>query len=173
MATALNRAGIACALAERLVVEIVADAAAWAAAELAATAVADVLTLGLATIAGAVAESATLAVFVERAATVSAELAMTLDEVVAELASLKSARAAMRNAGGLARLKELRDVRQELDRLPILNEVTAYLEAAADVAVGQSAGLPLGVTGVKSPAVIVGQDVGRAGHDYLMSKRKY
>lgn len=173
MAVALNRAGIACSLAERLVVEVVADAAAWAAAELAATAVADVLTLGLATVAGAVAESATLAVFVERAAAVSAELAMTLDEVAAEVASLKTARTALRDVGGFAKLRKLHDGRRDLERLPVLHEMAAYLEAAADVAVGQSAGLPLGVTGAKSPAVIVGQDVGRAGHDYLTSKRKY
>jgi uncharacterized protein YukE len=166
IADVLNRAAVACVLAERVVVEIVADAAAWVAAELAVSALAGAVTLGLATVAGAVAESATLALFVDRAAAVSAGLAVTLEELAAELAALNDAREALR-------LTDMTRLRQALNGMPILGEATAYLETAAAVAGGPLVGLPVGITGVQSPATIVGHTIQHGGDDYYRTvKRK-
>lgn len=164
IADVLGRAGVACVLAERTVVEIVADAAAWAAAELAVSALAGLVTAGVAAVAGAVAESATLAVFVERAAAVSSGLALTLDELAAELAVLKSAREAVG-------VTEALRLRQTLRRLPILGEATTYLETAIATSGGPMAGLPVGITGVQNPATIVGQTLQRGGDAYYLTEK--
>ena len=88
----LNQAGDEAGIAEDLVVGIVTEAAEWAVAELAATVVADIFTLGLASLVGGLAESATMAVFVERAAKVSAHLGVVLNGLARELDDLKTAR---------------------------------------------------------------------------------
>ena len=143
----LNRAGVAAGAAQDAVTGIVTDAAAWAAAELAATAVADVLTLGLATIGGALAESATLAGFVARAEQISAELAVLVEQVATELAELKAARDAIGAARGISALRALRQARGTLGELGGAGSVFRRLEGATDALLGQAVGLPLGAQG--------------------------
>jgi uncharacterized protein YukE len=149
----LNRAGVAAGAAQDAVTGIVTDAAAWVAAELAATAVADVVTFGLATIGGAVAESATLAAFVARAEHISAKLAALVEEVAAELAALKAARDAIGATRGLGALRTLRALRQAHDTMAELRGAGSVLraaEGAADLTLGRAAGLPLGADGPRS-----------------------
>lgn len=146
----LNEAGIAGAAAQDLVTGIVTDAAEWAAAELVATAVADVLTLGLATVGGALAESATLAAFVVRAERISVEFGATLERLATELAELKAIRETIAAAQGL---RKLRAVRQAQDAVTALHGAGAVLHTAertADAAIGLGTGLPLNANGPKS-----------------------
>ena len=138
----LNRAGVAAGAAQDAVTGIVTDAAAWAAAELAATAVADVLTLGLATIGGALAGSATLAGFAARAERISAEFAVLMEQVVTELAELKAARDPIEAARGL--------------------RVFRRLEGATDALLGHVAGLPLGADGPTSLGSQIRRTMGSA-----------
>ncbi|WP_228555724.1 hypothetical protein [Catenulispora pinisilvae] len=149
-AQVLNRAGVAAGAAQDTVTGIVADAAAWAAAELAATAVADVLTFGLATVGGALAESATLAVFVARAERISAELAAVLEQLAAELGELKAARDAIGSARGLSILRALREARGTVNSLRGAGGIYRAAERAVDSALGQVSGLPLDADGPKS-----------------------
>ena len=149
-AQVLNRAGAAAGAAQDTVTGIVADAAAWAAAELAATAVADVLTFGLATVGGALAESATLAVFVARAERISAELAAVLEQLAAELGELKAARDAIGSARGLSILRALREARGTVESLRGAGAVYRAAERRVDSALGQVSGLPLDADGSKS-----------------------
>ena len=149
----LNRAGVAAGAAQDTVTGIVTDAAAWAAAELAATAVADVLTLGLATIGGALAESATLAAFVARAERITAEFAVLMEQLATELVALKAARDALgaaRGLGSVRAVRALRQARKTVSELRGAGSVLRALEGAADAALGQATGLPLGAEGAKS-----------------------
>lgn len=149
----LNRAGVAAGAAQDTVTGIVTDAAAWAAAELAATAVADVLTFGLATIGGALAESATLAAFVARAERISAEFAVLMEQLATELLALKAAREALGAARGLGAVRSVRALRQAQETVGELRgagRVLRALHGAADAALGQATGLPLGAEGAKS-----------------------
>jgi WXG100 family type VII secretion target len=86
----LNQAAQECQVAEDLVNEIIREAVEFALATLAATAVADIFTFGLATIAGAVAEGAEMTAFVARAAQVSTKLAEVLEKLVGTLKELKT-----------------------------------------------------------------------------------
>ena len=146
----LNRAGVAAGAAQDAVTGIVTDAAAWAAAEIAATAVADVLTFGLATIGGALAESATLAGFVARAERISAEFAVLVEQLATELAELKAARDAIGAARGLSALRVLRQAQGTLGELGGAGSVFRRLEGATDALLGQVVGLPLGADGPRS-----------------------
>lgn len=156
----LNRAAAAAGLAEDLVTGVVADAAEWAAAELAATAVADLLTLGLASLAGGLAASATMAVFVERAVQISADFGRTLELLAQELAELKKSRKAIHAAGGLAKLRKLRDTRATIDELELLGTAYRVLEATADTALGLTTGLPLDADGARRFGTVLGRTLG-------------
>jgi hypothetical protein len=156
----LNEAGLAGGIAEDLVTGIVADAAEWAAAELAATLTADLLTFGLASVAGCLAESATMAVFVERATKVSADFGETLAELVEEMQGLKRARDAIRAAGGFGKLKGLRSARTALKDLELLGTAYRVLEATANAELGLATGLPLDQNGVKRLGAILGRTLG-------------
>ncbi|NUP51494.1 MAG: hypothetical protein HOW97_29890 [Catenulispora sp.] len=145
----LNEAGIVAGATQDLVTGIVTDAAEWAAAELAATAVADLLTLGLATIGGALAESATLAAFVARAEQVSAEFATTLERLAAELAELKAIRDTLGAAHGLRRLRALRQAQESLTDLPGAGAVFHAAQRTADAVIGLETGLPIDADGPK------------------------
>lgn len=148
----LNRAGVAAGAAQDAVTGVVTDAAAWAAAELAATAVADVLTFGLATAGGALAESATLAAFLARAEQISAEFAALVEQLVTELAVLKAARDAIGVSHGLRALHAFRALRQAQTTIAELRgagSVLRAVEGATDVALGHATGLPLGAEGAK------------------------
>jgi hypothetical protein len=96
----LNDAGQECQLAQDLVVMIIREAAEWAAATLAATALADIFTLGLASIAGGIAESAEMAAFVARAAEVSEKLGAALESLVTKINDLKKAADGIKSANG-------------------------------------------------------------------------
>lgn len=149
----LNRAGVAAGAAQDAVTGIVTDAAAWVAAELAATVVADVLTFGLATIGGALAESATLAAFAARAERISAEFAVLVEQLATELIALKAARDALgatRGLGAVRAMRALRQAQRTVGELRGAGSVLRALEGAADAAVGQATGLPLGADGPKS-----------------------
>jgi hypothetical protein len=139
----LNRAGVAAGVAQDLVTAIVVDAAGWVAAELAATAVADLVTLGLATAGGALVGSATLAAFVVRAERVSAEFGTLLEQLVTELAELRAARDAIVVARGLSTLRALRQAHDTIAGLHGAGSGLHAAERVADVALGQATGLPL------------------------------
>ena len=146
----LNRAAVIAAAAEDLVTGIMVDAASWAAAELAATVVADTLTLGLATAGGAVVESATLAAFVARAERVSADCAAALERLAAELADLKTAHDAIAAAHGLDAVRALRGAQNTITGLRVTGTAFRVAERATDAVVGRETGLPLDVRGPKS-----------------------
>jgi len=146
----LNRAGVAAGAAQDTVTGIVTDAAAWATAELAAIAVADAVTFGLATVGGALAESATLAAFVARAERTSAELAALLEELATELAVVKAAREAIGAAHGVGTLRAVRRARETVSELRGAGRVFHSVEGAADAVLGHTAGLPLGADGPHS-----------------------
>lgn len=146
----LNRAGIAGGAAQDAVTGIVSDAAAWVAAELAATAVADAVTFGLATAGGALAESATLAAFLARAERISAEFAALVEELATEIAVLKAARDALGASRGLGAIRALRDAQGTMRELKGVGKAFHTAEGAADVVLGHAAGLPLGADGPKS-----------------------
>jgi uncharacterized protein YukE len=146
----LNRAGIAGGAAQDAVTGIVADAAAWAAAELAATAVADVLTLGLATLGGALAESATLATFLARAEQISAKFAALVEELATELTAVKAAREALGASRGLGVIRALHEARDAMTAMHGVGKVLRSAESAADAVLGHAAGLPLGANGPES-----------------------
>ena len=99
-ATILNNAGQECQLAEDMIVMIIREAIEWYLMDLAATAVADIFTLGLATFVGAAAASAEAAVFIERAAKVSKTLAKVLEDLEKMLKELEEAAKAMKEAKG-------------------------------------------------------------------------
>lgn len=143
----LNRAGVAAGAAQDTVTGIVTDAAAWATAELAATAVADAVTLGLATAGGALAESATLAAFAARAERISAELAALLEELATELAAVKAARDAIAAAHGVGTLRAVRRAQDTMGELRGVGRVFHSVEGAADAVLGHATGLPLGPGG--------------------------
>lgn len=145
----LNEAGVVAAVAQELVTDVVADAAEWVAAELAATVVADVLTLGLATIGGALAESATLAGFVGRAERISGEFAVALERVAVELAELRAARDTVTAAHGLGRVRAVRQARGRVGGLPGAGAVFHAAERGADAVIGAETGLPMDGGGVK------------------------
>lgn len=86
----LNQAAQECQVAEDLVNEIIREAIEFAVATLAATAVADLFTFGLATIAGGIAEGAEMTAFVARAAQVSTKLAEVLEKLLGTLKDLKA-----------------------------------------------------------------------------------
>jgi hypothetical protein len=164
----LNEAGVVAAAAQDLVTDVVVDAAEWVAAELAATAVADVLTLGLATIGGALAESATLGVFVGRAERISAEFAAALERIASEMAGLRAVRDGVGAAHGVrSRLRAVREGRDVVAGLPATGGVFRAAEGAADAVVGMETGLPLDGDGVKglgsSVAHSVAEDAWEAG----------
>jgi hypothetical protein len=146
----LNRAGVAAGAAQDTVTGIVTDAAAWATAELAAIAVADAVTLGLATVGGALAESATLAAFTARAERISAELAALLEELATELAVVKAARDTIGAAHGVSTLRAVRRAQKAVSELRGVGGVFHSVEGAADVVLGRAAGLPLGAGGPRS-----------------------
>ena len=146
----LNRAGVEAGAAQDAVTGILTDAAAWVAAELAATAVADVLTFGLATVGGALAGSVTLAAFVVRAERISARLGTVLEQVAVELAEVRDARDAIAMARGLSTLRALRQTRATVTELRGTGSVLRAMEGAADAALGEAAGLPLGAHGPDS-----------------------
>jgi WXG100 family type VII secretion target len=89
-ASILNQAAQECQVAEDLVNEIIREAIEFALATLAATAVADIFTFGLATIAGGIAEGAEMTAFVARAAQVSTKLAEVLDRLLEELSRIRA-----------------------------------------------------------------------------------
>ncbi|NUR61921.1 MAG: hypothetical protein HOV87_25160 [Catenulispora sp.] len=151
----VNEAGVAAGAAQDLVTGIVADAAEWAAAELAATAVADLLTLGLATIGGALAESATLAAFAARAERVSAEFATTLERLAAELAELKALRDTISGAHGLRRLRAARQAQETVTGLPGVGRAFHAAQRTADAAIGLETGLPLDADGPKGLGSVI------------------
>lgn len=86
----LNQAAQECQVAEDLVNEIIREAIEFAVATLAATAIADIFTFGLATIAGGIAEGAEMTAFVARAAQVSTKLAEVLEKLLGTLKDLKA-----------------------------------------------------------------------------------
>ena len=156
----LNRAAAAAGLAEDLVTGVVADAAEWAAAELAATAVADLLTLGLASLAGGLAESATMAVFVDRAVQISVDFGRTLELLAQEFVELKKSHEAIHAAEGLAKLKELRNTRAAIDELELLGTAYRALQATTDTALGLTTGLPLDTDGARRFGAVLGRTLG-------------
>ncbi len=151
---------------------IVADAAEWAAAELAATVTADLVTFGLASLAGSVAESATLAIFVERAAKASTDLGRALAGLVRELQDLKTAREAIRAAEGFQKVRELRHARTAVQELSLTGNAYRVLDGAANRAVGAATGLPLDRDGAKSIGSVIGQTLGAARDDYLSGRAR-
>lgn len=153
----LNEAGIQAGVAEDVVTGIVIDAAEWVAAELAATAVADLLTLGMASIAGGLAESATLALFVERAAKVSADLGKALAELVGKLDGLRDARDVVRSAEGFRKLKELKNARAELEDLDLAGSAYAVVKYGANAGIGATSGLPMNDRGATGLAKDIGK----------------
>ena len=86
----LNQAAQECQVAEDLVNEIIREAIEFTVATLAATAIADIFTFGLATIAGGIAEGAEMTAFVARAAQVSTKLAEVLEKLLEMLKRLKA-----------------------------------------------------------------------------------
>jgi hypothetical protein len=91
----LNQAAQECQVAEDLINEIIREAIEFTVATLAATAIADIFTFGLATIVGGIAEGAEMTAFVARAAQVSTKLAEVLErllEMLKELRTLKEAK---------------------------------------------------------------------------------
>lgn len=104
-ATILNHAAQECQVAEDLVNEIIREAIEFAVATLAATAVADIFTFGLATIAGGIAEGAEMTAFVARAAQVSTKLAEVLERLLASFKDLKEVK---ESEGAWAAFKEFR-----------------------------------------------------------------
>jgi uncharacterized protein YukE len=99
-ATILNSAAQECQLAEDMIVMIIREAIEWYLMDLAATAVADIFTLGLATFVGAAAASAEAVVFVERATKVSKTLGKVLEDLQKMLKELKEAGEAIKAAKG-------------------------------------------------------------------------
>jgi hypothetical protein len=97
----LNQAAQECQVAEDLVNEIIREAIEFAVATLAATAVADIFTFGLATIAGGIAEGAEMTVFVARAAQVSTKLAEVLEKLLGTLKDLKALKEARGHLEGV------------------------------------------------------------------------
>jgi uncharacterized protein YukE len=111
----LNNAGQECQLAQDLVIMIIREAAEWAAVTMAATALADIFTLGLATIAGGIAESAEMATFVARATEVSVKLGKALEALLNQLKELKGAAEAVRDAEGISsKLSKFRDAQKDI-----------------------------------------------------------
>jgi uncharacterized protein YukE len=95
MATAakvLADAASECQMAEDMVIEIIREAIEWMLATLAATAVADLLTFGLASIAGGLAEAGEMAGFIARAEQVSEKLANVLRKLETMLQDINKAR---------------------------------------------------------------------------------
>lgn len=114
----LNDAGQECQLAQDMVVMIIREAAEWAAMTLAATAVADIFTLGLASIAGGVAESAEMAAFVARATEVSIKLGEALEQLVGKIKELKGAAEAVKSAEGIGvKLRAFRAARKTISEI--------------------------------------------------------
>jgi WXG100 family type VII secretion target len=97
----LSQAAQECQVAEDLVNEIIREAIEFAVATLAATAVADIFTFGLATIAGGIAEGAEMTVFVARAAQVSTKLAEVLEKLLGTLKDLKALKEARGHLEGV------------------------------------------------------------------------
>ncbi|MEY9967430.1 uncharacterized protein YukE [Streptacidiphilus sp. MAP12-16] len=96
----LNNAGQECQLAEDMIVMIIREAIEWYLMDLAATAVADIFTLGLATFVGAAAATAEAAVFIERATKVCTTLGKVLEDLQKMLKDLKAAGEAVKAAKG-------------------------------------------------------------------------
>jgi hypothetical protein len=117
---------------------------------LAATVVADVVTLGLATVGGAVVGSATLAAFVARAERVAVEFGRLLEELVTELAELRAARDAIATARGLSTLRALRQAHDTMAGLRGTGTALHAAEHVADAALGLATGLPLDGAGPRS-----------------------
>jgi uncharacterized protein YukE len=114
-ATILNNAGQECQLAEDMIVMIIREAIEWYLMDLAATAVADIFTLGLATFVGAAAASAEAAVFIERAAKVSKTLAKVLEDLEKLLKTLEEDAKAVKAAKGFkATYESFKDARKTI-----------------------------------------------------------
>ncbi|MGH6737669.1 MAG: WXG100 family type VII secretion target, partial [Bradyrhizobium sp.] len=114
----LNDAGQECQLAQDMVVMIIREAAEWAAMTLAATALADIFTLGLASIAGGIAESAEMAAFVARATEVSVKLGEALAQLVEKIKELKGAAEAVQSAEGISdKLSEFNAGRRAINEI--------------------------------------------------------
>ncbi|GAA2061318.1 hypothetical protein GCM10009839_85410 [Catenulispora yoronensis] len=161
----LNEAGVTAGAARDLVTGIVTDAAEWAAAELAATAVADVLTLGLATIGGALAESATLAAFVVRAERVAAEFGVALERLATELAELKAIRDGIAAAHGLRRLRAVRQAQGGLAEMRGAGAVLRAAERGADAIIGMETGLPIDGDGPKGLGSAIAKTAAEEVHE--------
>jgi hypothetical protein len=114
----LNDAGQECQMAQDMVVMIIREAAEWAAMTLAATALADIFTLGLASIAGGIAESAEMAAFVARATEVSVKLGEALTQLVEKIKELKGAAEAVKSAEGITdKLREFSEARKTINEI--------------------------------------------------------
>jgi WXG100 family type VII secretion target len=103
----LNNAAQECQLAEDMVVMIIRELIEWTAMTLAATAVADLVTFGLATIVGGLAESAEVTGFIARATEVSEKLGQALQKLQDMIKAIKEAKG-FRAARGV-----IKDFRQE------------------------------------------------------------
>jgi hypothetical protein len=114
----LNDAGQECQMAQDMVVMIIREAAEWAAMTLAATLLADIFTLGLASIAGGIAESAEMAAFVARATEVSVKLGEALTQLVEKIKELKGAAEAVKSAEGItSKLSKFNDARKTINEV--------------------------------------------------------
>ncbi|PBC70908.1 type VII secretion system (Wss) protein ESAT-6 [Streptomyces sp. TLI_235] len=103
----LSQAAAECRLAEDLVVEIIREAIEWLAVTLAAGLVADILTLGLATVVDALVVEAEMLVFIARVEKVSVSLARklrTLRRLIKEMREAEKAGAAIKRANSARKM---------------------------------------------------------------------
>ncbi|WP_037576356.1 WXG100 family type VII secretion target [Phaeacidiphilus oryzae] len=103
----LNQAGQECQMAEDVIKMIIRELIEWAAMTLAATAVADLVTFGLATIVGTIAEGAEVAAFVARATEETTKLGRILRDLLKMLKEIEEAGKEVKSAEGLAKLNKL------------------------------------------------------------------
>jgi WXG100 family type VII secretion target len=153
----LNNAAQECQLAEDMVIMIIRELIEWTAMTLAATAVADLVTFGLATIVGGLAESAEVTAFIARATEVSEKLGQALEKLQEMIKMLKAAR--FGEARGM--IKEFRAAGKLLKLGSAIKEGDGGFAASRAFAVGYktlrvSSGAGLGAATGLAPGVGVG-----------------
>jgi WXG100 family type VII secretion target len=166
----LNQAAQECQVAEDLVKEIIREAIEFTVATLAATAIADIFTFGLATIAGGIAEGAEMTALIARATQVSTKLAEVLEKLLETLKELK----ALKEADGTWRaFKEFRQAKSIFQAAKALKERdTAVLGAnralhfANGAVKGGLVAPALGLAGLKADPVAGAKDI-LTGNDGL------
>jgi len=161
-ASILSQAAQECQVAEDLVNEIIREAIEFALATLAATAVADIFTFGLATIAGGIAESAEMTAFVARAAQVSTKLAEVLDRLLEELSRIRALKEAKSTWAAFKEFRQAKGIFQAAKALKNGDGTLLATNRALHLATGavKSAVAPaLGLVGLKPDPIGGAKDV--------------